>query len=104
VADAMRAHPYLVGGSGRDVTSLMTWLPGCLAKDGAEGVYAAALADGAAVALKIEDGASRARSPVLVAALRRLGATAAVLDELAETAVLGHGVPVGAVRAISEFS
>jgi L-asparaginase II len=104
VADAMRAHPYLVGGTGRDVTALMTWLPGCLAKDGAEGVYAAALADGAAVAVKIDDGASRARSPVLVAALRRLGATAAVLDELAETAVLGHGVPVGAVRVISDFS
>jgi L-asparaginase II len=101
VADAMRAHPYLVGGSGRDVTRLMAGLPGCLAKDGAEGVYAAALDDGSAVALKVDDGAARARTPVLVAALRALGADAPVLDELAEVAVLGHGRPVGAVRAVA---
>jgi L-asparaginase II len=99
VADAMRAHPELVGGTGRDVTALMSGLPGCLAKDGAEGVYAAALPDGTAVAVKIADGASRARAPVLVAALRRLGVDAPVLAELAETPVLGHGEPVGAVRA-----
>jgi L-asparaginase II len=101
VADAMRAHPHLVGGSGRDVTRLMAGLPGCLAKDGAEGVYAAALDDGSAVALKVDDGAARARTPVLVAALRALGADAPVLDELAEVAVLGHGQPVGAVRAVA---
>jgi L-asparaginase II len=103
VADAMRAHPFLVGGSGRDVTALMSGLPGTLAKDGAEGVYAAALADGAAVALKIDDGASRARAPVLVSALRRLGAQAPVLDDLAETPVLGHGAPVGSTRALSRL-
>jgi L-asparaginase II len=101
VADAMRAHPFLVGGTGRDVTALMAGLPGCLAKDGAEGVYAVALPDGAAVAVKIEDGAARARTPVLVAALRRLGADAPVLDGIAETPVLGHGAPVGAVRALA---
>lgn len=97
-ADAMRAHPWLVGGTGRDVTTLMQGIPGLVAKDGAEGVYAAGLADGSAVALKIEDGASRARTPVLVAALRRLGVTAEVLDELATTPVLGGGVRVGEVR------
>ncbi|MFL6140198.1 MAG: asparaginase [Frankiaceae bacterium] len=99
VADAMRAHPELVGGTGRDVTALMAGLPGCVAKDGAEGVYAAAMPDGSAVAVKIADGASRARVPVMVAALRRLGVDAPVLAELAETPVLGHGRPVGAVRA-----
>ncbi len=100
VADAMRAHPQLVGGTGRDVTALMAGVPGLLAKDGAEGVYAAALPDGSAVALKIEDGASRARVPVLVAALGLLGRTDPVLAELAETPVLGGGRPVGAVRAV----
>jgi L-asparaginase II len=98
VADAMRAHPELVGGNGRDVTRLMTDVPGLLAKDGAEGVYAGALPNGAAVALKIIDGANRARVPVLVAALRRLGVDALALDELAEEPVLGGGRQVGAVR------
>jgi L-asparaginase II len=100
VADAMRAHPDLVGGTGRDVTLLMAGVPGLLAKDGAEGVYAVALPGVGAVALKIEDGAARARTPVLVSALRRLGVDAPVLDELAETPVLGGGVPVGAVRPV----
>ena len=99
VADAMRAHPGYVGGEGRDVTLLMSGIPGLLAKDGAEGVYAVALPDGGAVALKIDDGAQRARPPVMVAALRRLGMSAPVLDDLAETLLLGGGVPVGAVRA-----
>ncbi len=97
-ADAMRAHPWHVGGTGRDVTRLMEVLPGLVAKDGAEGVYAAALADGSAVALKIEDGGGRARTPVLVAALRALGVEADVLEELATTPVLGGGRRVGEVR------
>lgn len=97
-ADAARAHPELVGGTGRDVTQLMAGVPGLLAKDGAEGVYAAALPDGGAVALKIADGAARGRVPVLVAALRVLGADAEVLDALAVLPVLGGGRPVGEVR------
>jgi L-asparaginase II len=52
------------------------------------------------VALKIEDGGWRARTPVLVAALRRLGVEAPVLDELAETPVLGGGKPVGSARVV----
>jgi len=99
VADAMRAHPDLVGGTGRDVTRLMAGVPGLLTKDGAEGVYVAALETGAATAVKIDDGAGRARMPVMVRELRRLGAEGAVLDELAELPVLGGGRPVGSVRA-----
>jgi L-asparaginase II len=97
--DAMRAHPDLVGGHERDVTELMRGVPGLVAKDGAEGVYAAAMNDGRAAAVKIDDGAARARLPVLIAALRALGVTAPVLDELGTTPVLGHGKPVGAVQA-----
>jgi L-asparaginase II len=96
VADAMRENPWYVGGSGRDVTQLMELVPGLVAKDGAEGVYAVALPDGSAVALKIEDGAARARTPVLVAAVARLGVTG--LDALATTPVLGGGAVVGEVR------
>jgi hypothetical protein len=40
----------------------------------------------------------RARPPLLVAALRRLGVRATVLDELAATPVLGGGRVVGRVR------
>ena len=97
-ADAMRAHPWHVGGTGRDVTQLMEGVPGLVAKDGAEGVYAATLADGSSVALKIADGGGRARTPVLVAALRALGVDAPVLQELATTPVLGGGRVVGEVR------
>ena len=100
VADAMRTHPWYVGGTGRDVTQLMEGVPGLVAKDGADGVYAAALPDGSAVAVKIGDGAARARTPVLVAALRLLGCEADVLEELATTPVLGGGERVGAVRAV----
>jgi len=96
VADAMRTHPEYVGGTGRDVTDLMRAVPGLVAKDGAEAVYAAGLPDGRAVALKIADGNSRARLVVMTAALRRMGVE--VPDELATVPVLGHGEPVGAIR------
>ena len=100
VAAAMRSHPWLVGGTGRDVTTLMSAVTGLIAKDGAEGVYAAATTDGRAVALKIADGAGRPRAPVMVAVLRRLGLDDNALQVLATTAVLGHGIPVGEVRAV----
>lgn len=99
VADAMRAYPELVGGRDRDATRLMRGVPGLLAKDGAEAVFAAATPGGDAVALKIADGGSRARVPVLVAALRTLGVDAPVLDELARRPVCGGGRLVGEVRA-----
>ncbi|MEH0842654.1 asparaginase [Micromonospora sp. CPCC 205711] len=100
VADAMRSHPELVGGTQADDTRLMRGVPGTLAKIGAEGVIAAAVPGVGAVALKIDDGASRARMPVLVSALRRLGVEAPVLTEYAEVPLLGGGLPVGAVRAV----
>ncbi|PRY30986.1 asparaginase [Umezawaea tangerina] len=98
VAAAMNAHPEHVGGTGRDVTALMRALPGAMAKDGAEGVYAIGLPDGSAVALKIADGSSRARAVVMVAALRALGVDVGSLTTLATVPVLGHGREVGAVR------
>ncbi|WP_330465055.1 asparaginase [Micromonospora zamorensis] len=100
VADAMRAYPEIVGGTQADDTRLMRGVPGLLAKVGAEGVIAVALPGVGAVALKIDDGADRARMPVLVSALRRLGVDAPVLTEYAEVPLFGGGVPVGAVRAL----
>lgn len=99
VADAMRAGPELVAGTGQDDTLLMHGVPGLLAKGGAEGVVAVAIPRTGAVAIKIEDGAMRARMPVLVSALRRLGVDAPVLERLATVPVLGGGVPVGEIRA-----
>ncbi|MCO1655300.1 asparaginase [Pseudonocardia humida] len=98
VAAAIREHPEYLGGTGRDVTALIRAVQGLIAKDGAEGVYAAALPDGRAAALKIADGAARARQPVMVALLRRLGVEE-IADDLAHVAVLGHGEPVGEVTA-----
>jgi L-asparaginase II len=97
-AAAMTARPDLVGGTGREVTDLMAGIPGLVAKDGAEGVFAAALPDGSAVVVKVADGATRAAVPVLVAGLRALGVSAEVLDRLGTTPVLGGGVPVGELR------
>jgi L-asparaginase II len=103
VAGVMRAHPELVGGSGRDVTALMQRVPGLLAKDGAEGVYAVATRDGAVVAVKIEDGSLRGCAPVAVAALRALGALDALgddaLDDVCRPEVRGGHTPAGFVRA-----
>ncbi|HET7476937.1 MAG TPA: asparaginase [Dermatophilaceae bacterium] len=100
VGAAMRGFPTYLGGSRRDVTALVAGVPGLVAKDGAEAVYAAGLADGRGVAVKIADGSGRARPVVLAAALRRLGLTGPVLDQLSDAPVLGHGERVGEVRAV----
>jgi L-asparaginase II len=73
VADGIRRHPELVGGSRRDVTAVMRAVPGLIAKDGFEAVQVAALPDGTAIAFKIADGGDRARQPVLAAALELCG-------------------------------
>jgi L-asparaginase II len=99
---AMTGHPEMVGGPTRDVTRLMRLVPGLLAKDGAEGVQVAALPDGRALALKVADGAGRARTPVTVAALRALGVDIPA-DAFVEP-VLGHGEPVGRVRSLVGIS
>ena len=99
VYQAMTAHPEMVGGARRDVTALMRTVDGVMAKDGAEGVFACALPDGRAVALKIADGAGRACAPVLLAALEKLDVDTAAAASVTEQIVLGHGRPVGHVRA-----
>jgi L-asparaginase II len=98
VADAARAHPDWLAGPGRDVTDLMVGVPGLLAKDGAEGVGVAVLADGTAVAVKVDDGAGRARQVVTAEALRRLGVDAPVVEAQRHLPLYGGGAVVGAVR------
>jgi L-asparaginase II len=98
VADAMRAYPERTSGTDRDERRLMNAVPGLLLKSGAEGVDAFAFADGRAGAIKIDDGAQRARIPVTVALLRQLGL--AVPDELATVPVTGGDAVVGEVHAV----
>ncbi|QNP68783.1 asparaginase [Streptomyces roseirectus] len=100
VAGAMRDFPEMASGGDRDVAALMRAVPGLLAKDGFEGVEVAALPDGRAVAVKISDGANRARVPVTAAALARAGVDPARLTAFAGEALLGGGEPVGQVRAV----
>src|SRR5689334_10729106 len=75
VADAMRAHPEMVSGTGPRAhdTRLMRATPGLLAKGGAEGVQAVAVPGVGAIAIKIDDGGQRALMSVLEWALARLG-------------------------------
>ena len=86
----------VVAGTGADDTVLMGAVPGLLAKGGAEGVVAVAVPGVGAVAIKIDDGGMRARTPVLLDELRRLGVEVPMMTEL----VLGGGEPVGEVRPV----
>jgi len=99
VTGAMAAYPDFVGGTNRDVTAFMRAVPGLVAKDGAEGVYVAALPDGTAVALKVEDGADRARQVALAALLVGMGVERGTLAPLATVPLLGGGHPVGEVAS-----
>jgi L-asparaginase II len=98
VADAMRAHPWLVAGTGREDTELMTSVPGLLVKGGADGVHVAALPGRGAVALKLDDGGDRGRTPALAAGLRRLGVPDDVLGPWLQVPVRGGDGVVGDVR------
>ena len=100
IYNAMSQFPYMVGGKGRDVTTIVSGIEGLFAKDGADAVYAAALPDGRAVALKMSDGFGRGSQTVLLAGLRKLGVDISHVDNSIVENVYGHGKPVGSVRAI----
>jgi L-asparaginase len=70
---AMTAHPELVRGDGDFDTEAMRSVPGCVAKGGAEGLSSIGLAgEGIGIAIRIDDGNSRASAPAAVAVLRQL--------------------------------
>ncbi|HJU98579.1 MAG TPA: asparaginase [Jiangellaceae bacterium] len=99
VVEAIQEHPQWTSGTTRHEARLIRSIAGLFAKVGAEGVYAAALDNGRAVALKISDGGHRAAPVVMAAVLRRLGVDHPVLVDLGRTPVLGGGEPVGEIRA-----
>lgn len=84
ILDAAGAEPELLAGAGRLCTALVRTQPGrILPKNGAEGVYAFALApdpararcpEAVGVAIKVEDGNKRGYQAVAVDLLRWLGA------------------------------
>ena len=99
IATAIKENPLYLGGTTRDVTQLMQGVPGLVAKDGAEAVYGIGLGDGRALALKIEDGADRARIVVAMSVLQKiLGVVSQEVERQLESQELfGGGVHVGKV-------
>jgi L-asparaginase II len=102
---ACMAEPFFVSGSDAADRSLMQVAPERIfAKTGAEGVYCAALPElGLGIALKSDDGASRAAEAMIAAVLARLlksdEATSKKLSELARPAIPSRkGEAVGSVR------
>lgn len=109
IARAMTAEPFMVAGSGRFCTEVMEATAGrALVKTGAEGVYCGALpAEGLGIALKVDDGATRAAENLMARLLSRLG----VLDEaslarlsarLEEPLFNRAGREIGVVRRTAE--
>ena len=105
VRRAMAAHPLLVAGGGRFCSRVIAAAPGrALVKTGAEGVFAACFPDlGLGVALKAEDGATRAAEAAtayLLAKFDVLGESAAAeLADLLDSPVTNRaGRVVGRIR------
>jgi L-asparaginase II len=70
----MNQHPFMVAGTGREDTDLMNSLQESkiFSKGGAEAVWCAGFPEkGLGLAFKIEDGASRASSPIMAEILRQ---------------------------------
>jgi L-asparaginase II len=95
---AMVAHPEYVAGEGRACTRLMRAMGGRAAiKTGAEGVFAAVVPERRlGIAVKVEDGATRASEAVIAALLVRAGVLA---PDHADARAYTHG-PVRNWRGI----
>lgn len=110
VVAAALARPDLVAGTGRFGTVLMEGARGrFLLKGGAEGVYCGAVpGTGLGIALKIDDGTSRAAEAATAAVLRHIGALdeaswAALENTCQPTLTNWNGIDVGEVRAAGDW-
>lgn len=106
VVQAMVRNPEYVAGADRLCTDLMRIADGRIfAKVGAEGVYCAGVPGAEiGIAIKVEDGATRASEPALIAVLKVLGLLSeeevALLERYAEPDVLNtRDERVGTIRA-----
>ncbi len=109
--DACVENPFMVAGTDRFCTDVMTLFKGrILLKVGAEGVYAAAIRElGLGIALKCDDGAVRAAEVMMAAVI-----DAILPMKLEERAGLSrfvrpvlknwNGIEVGRIRAAEDFS
>lgn len=110
IAAAIRAHPFLIAGTGRFCTRAIE-IAGAkaLVKTGAEGVYTATVpAAGLGIALKIDDGAGRAAEAAMAALLTRhagLGAeeTAALQPWESPPILNVAGLTVGRIAPAADF-
>ena len=99
VRGAMREHPYMLAGTERFDTAVMSATQ-LVCKSGAEMVFGAGSVEGWGLALKISDGGERALRPAALAALSRLGV--AVPGEPESSPVLDlHGEVVGEKAPLS---
>jgi L-asparaginase II len=100
VADAMRAHPHLVGGPDGVDERLMRDSDSWFAKGGAEGLLCAGTTTThTGIALKVEDGASRPLGPALAHLLDALGLPAP--DMAVSPVTNSRGEVVGEVRLVT---
>ena len=109
--EACMAEPFYVAGSGRACTALMRIAPGRIfVKTGAEGVFCAAIPEkGIAIALKCEDGTTRAAEAMVAATLARFFETEekvhVALMAFATTSMRNwNGIHVGDVRVTSALT
>ncbi len=109
--DACMAEPFYVAGTGRACTELMEVAPGRIfAKTGAEGVFCAAIPEqGIAIALKCDDGHSRASEAMVAATLSRFfGRDDSIREGLAAMATVQmhnwNGIHVGDIRAAAALT
>lgn len=107
---AMAAHPILVAGQGRACTELMLAMGGRAAiKTGAEAVFVGIIPDlQLGIAVKIEDGSTRASEAVMAALLSRVGvlnaAHSAAQKRLPAAQTNWRGLHTGELRLAQEFS
>ncbi len=103
---AVRAHPFMVAGTGRFCTELMTAVPRAFVKTGAEGVFCATIAHaGIGIALKCDDGAGRAAEAILAGVMSRLDCwtdeeRAALAGRSRVVVVNRNGIETGEIRAV----
>lgn len=101
IVEAMAAHPFMVAGSGRFCTRVMEAVGDrVVLKTGAEGVYCASLrAEALGIALKVDDGTTRAAEAAMGALLRRFGIIGAAEAGLLDQPITNRaGTRVGEVR------
>jgi L-asparaginase II len=73
IIGAVRAHPFMVAGTGDFDTLIMQAVPRVFVKTGAEGVYGGCIPHaGLGIALKVDDGASRASEAAMATVLAGL--------------------------------